>query len=342
MEIKITLKENSYSIFTGRNILKDIASFYNFSSHKVLIVTDSNIPSEYYSLIKEKINVVDTLILSPGEDSKSFNSYLKIQEKLLEHNFSRKDIVIALGGGVIGDLVGFASSTYKRGLKFINIPSSTLSMIDSSIGGKTAINFNGIKNVIGTFYQPSLVLIDFDLLKSLPQRHFNNGLIEALKAGYIYDPSILDLFSEDINSNLEEIIIKSIIVKKHFVEEDEKEQNIRKILNYGHTFGHGFESLGGFNDSLYHGEAVGLGMLVVSIDKEKLISYLNKLDIKYDFEISSQELIKIILNDKKVDGKYIDLILVDNIGESYIKKTSLEDLVSILEGGLEYVRRFRK
>ena len=342
MEIKITLKENSYSIFTGRNILKDITSFYDFSNHKVLIVTDSNIPNEYYSLIKEKINVVDTLILNPGEDSKSFNSYLKIQEKLLEHNFSRKDIVIALGGGVIGDLVGFASSTYKRGLTFINIPSSTLSMIDSSIGGKTAINFNGIKNVIGTFYQPSLVLIDFDLLKSLPQRHFNNGLIEALKAGYIYDPSILDLFSEDINSNLEEIIIKSIIVKKHFVEEDEKEQNIRKILNYGHTFGHGFESLGGFNDSLYHGEAVGLGMLVVSKDKEKLISYLNKLDIKYDFEISSQELIKIILNDKKVDGKYIDLILVDNIGESYIKKTSLEDLVSILEGGLEYVRRFRK
>ena len=342
MEIKIALKESSYSIFTGRNILKDITSFYDFSNHKVLIVTDSNIPNEYYSLVKEKINVVDTLILSPGEDSKSFNSYLKIQEKLLEHNFSRKDIVIALGGGVIGDLVGFASSTYKRGLKFINIPSSTLSMIDSSIGGKTAINFNGIKNVIGTFYQPSLVLIDFDLLKSLPQRHFNNGLIEALKAGYIYDPSILDLFSEDINSNLEEIIIKSIIVKKHFVEEDEKEQNVRKILNYGHTFGHGFESLGGFNDSLYHGEAVGLGMLVVSKDKEKLISYLNKLDIKYDFEISSQELIKIILNDKKVDGKYIDLILVDNIGESYIKKTSLEDLVSILEGGLEYVRRFRK
>ena len=342
MEIKIALKESSYSIFTGRNILKDITSFYDFSNHKVLIVTDSNIPNEYYSLVKEKINVVDTLILSPGEDSKSFNSYLKIQEKLLEHNFSRKDIVIALGGGVIGDLVGFASSTYKRGLTFINIPSSTLSMIDSSIGGKTAINFNGIKNVIGTFYQPSLVLIDFDLLKSLPQRHFNNGLIEALKAGYIYDPSILDLFSEDINSNLEEIIIKSIIVKKHFVEEDEKEQNIRKILNYGHTFGHGFESLGGFNDSLYHGEAVGLGMLVVSKDKEKLISYLNKLDIKYDFEISSQELIKIILNDKKVDGKYIDLILVDNIGESYIKKTSLEDLVSILEGGLEYVRRFRK
>ena len=239
-------------------------------------------------------------------------------------------------------MVGFASSTYKRGLTFINIPSSTLSMIDSSIGGKTAINFNGIKNVIGSFYQPSLVLIDFDLLKSLPQRHFNNGLIEALKAGYIYDPSILDLFSQDINSNLEEIIIKSIIVKKHFVEEDEKEQNIRKILNYGHTFGHGFESLGGFNDSLYHGEAVGLGMLVVSKDKERLISYLNKLDIKYDFEISSQELIKIILNDKKVDGKYIDLILVDNIGESYIKKTSIEDLISILEGGLEYVRRFRK
>lgn len=342
MKIEILLKEKSYSIITGRNILKDISSLYDFSNHKVLIVTDSNIPKEYYYLLQSHINVKEVLVLKPGEDTKSIESYLKIQEKLLQHNFSRKDIVIALGGGVIGDLVGFASSTYKRGLTFINIPTSTLSMIDSSIGGKTAINFNGIKNIIGTFYQPSLVLIDFDLLSSLPSRHFNNGLVEALKAGYIYDPSILDLFSKDIHSNIEEIITKSIIAKKYYVEKDEKEENIRKILNYGHTFGHGFESLGGFSEKLYHGEAVALGMLVVSNEKEKLISYLNKLDIKYDFEIDKKELINIILNDKKVDGEFIDLIKVDQIGKGYISKIPTKELSSIIKGGLEYVRRFRK
>ena len=302
----------------------------------------SNIPKEYYFLIQSHIKVIDILVLEPGEETKSVASFLKIQDKLLEHNFSRKDIVIALGGGVIGDLVGFASSTYKRGLTFINIPTSTLSMIDSSIGGKTAINFNGIKNIIGTFYQPSLVVIDFDLLKSLPVRHMNNGLVEALKAGYIYDPSILDLFSKDIDSNIEEIITKSIIAKKYYVENDEKEENIRKILNYGHTFGHGFESLGGFSEKLYHGEAVALGMVIISKEKERLISYLDKLDIKYDFEIDSKELINIILNDKKVDGDYIDLIKVDERGKGYISKTPINELHSILEGGLNYVRHFRK
>ena len=342
MEINISLKERSYSIITGRNILKNISSYYDFSNHKVLIVTDSNIPKEYYFLIQSHIKVIDILVLEPGEETKSVASFLKIQDKLLEHNFSRKDIVIALGGGVIGDLVGFASSTYKRGLTFINIPTSTLSMIDSSIGGKTAINFNGIKNIIGTFYQPSLVVIDFDLLKSLPVRHMNNGLVEALKAGYIYDPSILDLFSKDIDSNIEEIITKSIIAKKYYVEKDEKEENIRKILNYGHTFGHGFESLGGFSEKLYHGEAVALGMVIISKEKEELISYLDKLDIKYDFEIDSKELINIILNDKKVDGDYIDLIKVDERGKGYISRTPINELHSILEGGLNYVRHFRK
>ena len=262
--------------------------------------------------------------------------------ELLNHNFSRKDVVIALGGGVIGDLVGFVCSTYKRGIKYVNIPTSTLSMIDSSIGGKTAINYNEIKNAIGSFYQPSLVLIDFDLLKSLEKRHFNNGLVEALKMGYIYDSSILDLFEKDINSNLEEIINKSILGKKYFVEKDEKEEGIRKILNYGHTFGHGFESLAHFSNKLYHGEAVALGMLIVNDDKEKLTKYLKKLDISYDFDIDENKIKEIILQDKKIEGDHIDLILVDRISEGYIKKTSLNELEDILKNGLPFVKQLRK
>lgn len=341
MEIKITLKDSSYSIFTGRNILQNISNYFSFEDKKVLIVTDSNIPREYYQAIQKSINVTDIIVLNPGEQTKSIDSYLLIQNKLLELNFSRHDILISLGGGVITDLVGFVASTYKRGIQYINIPSSTLSMIDSSIGGKTGINFNLHKNVIGTFYQPSLVLIDFDLLKSLSKRHFNNGLVEALKAGYIHDSKILELFSQDINSNLEEIITRSILVKKYYVENDEKEKNIRKILNYGHTFGHAFESLANFTDEIYHGEAIGLGMLVIDENKEELITYLEKLGIKYDFDIDSSKVINLITNDKKVNGEYIDLIKVKN-NQGYVCKTPISSLESILEGGLNYVRRFRK
>ena len=342
MNIKIQLKESSYNIHTGRDILKNLSTYFNFKNKKVLVITDSNIPEEYLKIIKNQINVTSSLILEPGEHSKSFDSYLLIINELLNNNFSRTDIVIALGGGVIGDLVGFVCSTYKRGIKYINIPTSTLSMIDSSIGGKTAINYKEIKNVIGAFYQPSLVLIDFNLLKSLEKRHFNNGLIEALKMGYIYDSSILDLFNGDIDSNLEEIINKSILGKKYFVEKDEKEENIRKILNYGHTFGHGFESLAHFSNKLYHGEAVALGMLIVSDSKEELLKYLEKLDISYDFDIDEHKIKEIILQDKKIEGDYIDLILVDKISEGYIKKTSLNELDNILKDGIPFVKKLKK
>ncbi len=342
MELTLNLKTSSYKIVYGHDILKTISSYYDFTNKKVLVVTDDNIPFSYIDEIKKVIPTLHTLILPHGEETKSFPYYLKINDELIKYNFSRNDCIIALGGGVIGDLVGLVSSTYKRGIDFINIPTSTLSMIDSSIGGKTAIDYNNIKNIIGTFYQPKLVLIDFDTLKSLPLRQVNNGLIEALKAGFILDNSILDLFDqEDIYSHLEEIIIKAINVKKYYVENDEKETSIRKILNYGHTFGHAFEALGGFSSSLYHGEAVGLGMLIVSDEKEKMMSYLNKLNIKYDFDIDESKIIPLILNDKKVNGEYIDLILIEN-NKGVIKKTKLDELNSYLKGGMEYVRLFRK
>jgi 3-dehydroquinate synthase len=342
MELNLNLKTSSYKIVYGHDILRTLSSYYDFSNKKVLIVSDDNIPLKYINEVKKEIVDVYTLILPHGEETKSFPYYLKINDELIKHNFSRNDCIIALGGGVIGDLVGLAASTYKRGIDFINIPTSTLSMIDSSIGGKTAIDYKDIKNVIGTFYQPKLVLIDFDTLNSLPIRQVNNGLVEALKAGFIYDTSILELFDkDDIYSHLEEIIIKAINVKKYYVENDEKEISIRKILNYGHTFGHAFEALGGFSDSLYHGEAVGLGMLIVSEDKEKMISYLKKLNIKYDFDIDEDKIIPLILNDKKVNGEYIDLIVIEN-NKGVIKKTRLDSLVSYLKGGMKYVRLFRK
>jgi 3-dehydroquinate synthase len=340
MDIEINLKEHAYHIITGRNILQDINSYYDFSSKKVLVVSDDNIPFRYLEALKKVISFT-YLILPHGEKTKDITHFLEIQNQLLEQEFSRKDVIIALGGGVISDLVGFVASTYKRGIDFINIPTSTLAMIDASIGGKTAIDFQGVKNIIGTFYQPKLVLIDFDLLSSLPIRQFNNGLVEALKASYIYDPTILDLF-ENIPQNLEEIIIRSIKVKKYFVENDEKETSIRKILNFGHTFGHGFESYFALSNTLYHGEAVGIGMLLLVKDKEKMLTYLQKLDISLNEDYDENQIIEFIKNDKKKTNNTISLILVDHIGEAYIKETTFDELKNILQGGKEYVRRLRK
>ena len=246
------------------------------------------------------------------------------------------DTIIALGGGVIGDLVGFVASTYKRGIEFINIPTSSLSMIDSSIGGKTAINYKHYKNVIGSFYPPKGVLIDYSLLSSLPIRQLNNGLVEALKAGYIYDHSIIDEFKKD-SLDIETIITKSILVKKYFVENDEKETSIRKILNYGHTIGHAFESIYGFSNTLYHGEAVAIGMLLVNDNHEEVLSFIKKLGIHFTEEVNINELMRYISNDKKMNRNTIDLIRVNDKG-GYIDSISLEDLRKILEKEIHYVR----
>ena len=341
MIIKMNLGMNSYDIVVERGILEKAGQLLNLN-RKVLIVTDDGVPTEYSRCVAAQCKDAYIQCVCQGEQSKGFETYQKLLSFLLKSGFSRGDCVVAVGGGVVGDLSGFVAATFMRGIDFYNIPTTLLSQIDSSIGGKTGINYQGIKNVIGTFYQPSLVLVDFDLLNSLDQRHFNNGLVEALKMGYIYDSTILDLFEGDIDSNLEDIINKSIIGKKYYVEQDEKEENIRKILNYGHTFGHGFESLGGFSDKLYHGEAVALGMLVVNEDKDNLSKYLEKLNIKYDFDFDKEKLMESVLQDKKIDGDYIDLIKVDQISEGYISKTSLNKLNEILEGGIDYVRRFRK
>ncbi|MDD6302828.1 MAG: 3-dehydroquinate synthase [Bacillales bacterium] len=341
MIINIELQNNSYPIYIEKDGIKNLHKYFNLLEHKVLIVSDSNIPFGYIKTIQDQCTNSYYFIIKAGEESKSIDNYLTLQKILLEKEFSRKDIIIGLGGGVVGDLTAFVASTFKRGIPFINIPTSSLAMIDSSIGGKTAINYLGIKNCIGTFYQPKLVIIDFNLLKSLPIRHLNNGLIEALKAGYIYDSSIIDLFKDDPYKNLEEIIIRSIKVKKHYVEIDEKELNERKILNYGHTFGHALESYFHFSDSLYHGEAVAIGMLLISDEKEELLQILKKLNIHLNDTYDYDKIIELIKNDKKVDKEYVDLILRKNkVG--VICPTKIDRLKEMLIGGEQYVRCLRK
>ena len=330
MVINVALQNTQYNIYIERGIISHLDQYVK-KDCKVLIITDTNIPQTYIDKVSANFKMVFVKKLQPGEVSKSIASFESCQQLLLEKCFSRDDLIIALGGGVVGDLAGFVASTYKRGIAFVNIPTTTLSQIDSSIGGKTAINLSGIKNVVGSFYQPKAVFIDFDTLTTLTTRHYHNGLVEAIKAGLIGDKSLFEEF-EKPQLNIEEIIIKAIMVKKAVVEVDEKELGLRKILNFGHTLGHGIEAYY-HNEGYYHGEVVGLGMLKVLNDeilKLRLKAILKKLNLPTEVAYDPEKVYEFILNDKKINHDTIDLVRVKTIGHAYIETVSLTSLKELL------------
>ena len=339
MEFTVNLKDAKSRVIIEKGCSDHLKDYHVFSG-KLMIISDDNIPMSLKEKILSQFENAILVEVSEGEVSKSFDTYQMLMTKLLELGFSRKDTIVALGGGVIGDLSGFVASTYKRGCHFVSIPTTTLSQIDSSIGGKVAINHNGIKNCIGNFYHPEVVFVDVNTLKTLSKRHFYNGLVEALKAGCIQDPVIFNLFKEHVDEldvespYLEEIITRSLLMKKRVVEEDEKEQNIRKILNFGHTIGHAIESYYHLHD-YYHGECVANGMIFIEKNEEikkDLISILNKMNIPFVKELDEDALIEFMKNDKKASGNKIDIVLVDTLGEAYLKKVSIDELRKYLRG----------
>ena len=333
MEFNVNLKDAKSRVIIERGCCSHLNDYIDFNG-KVMVISDDHIPNELKENVCNQFNDAVLVEVAMGESSKGFDTYQMLIEKLLELGFSRKDFIVALGGGVIGDLSGFVASTFKRGCRFISIPTTTLSQIDSSIGGKVAINCNGIKNCVGNFYHPEIVFVDIETLKTLDKRHFYNGLVEALKAGLIQDPVLFDLFKNhadelDINSPyLEEIITRSLLMKKNVVEKDEKEQNIRKILNFGHTIGHAIESYYHLSD-YYHGECVGNGMIYIEENesiRNDLIDILNKMNIPLLNSLDEDALIEFIKNDKKAKGNSIDIVLVDEIGKAYLKKVEIDEL----------------
>ena len=275
------------------------------------------------------------MTVEQGEQTKSLDTYRSLCSLLLDEGFSRKDCVIALGGGVMGDLVGFVAATYMRGIDFINIPTTTLSQIDSSIGGKVAGNLGDVKNIVGGFYQPKCVIIDFDTLKTLPERHYNNGLVEAVKAGLIYDEELFRLFeTQDPKEHIEEIIYRSLMVKKAVVEQDEKEQGLRKILNFGHTVGHGVETINGLS-KLYHGECVAIGMFPMLESeelKERLRAVCEKLHVPTHSSVDHNMLMNLIRKDKKAAGDRITVVKVGQVGHAHLEEITMNELEKQLEG----------
>ena len=325
MKIDVKTSTNNYEVIIERDILNKVNKYLDLSK-KVLIVSDSGVPSIYIDTLKKQCVDPYVFIFKAGEERKNINTYQEILSFMIENNFTRSDMVIALGGGVVGDLSGFVASTFNRGIKFVNIPTTLLSQVDSSIGGKTAIDYQGIKNVVGSFYPPSLVLIDPKTLNTLDKRQFNAGLVEAIKMATTFNKDLFEQIRncKDINEIIDEVIYQALLIKKEVVENDEKEKGLRKILNFGHTIGHAIEA----SSSYLHGECVGLGMLYFASEnvKEVLIPLLKKYDLPTSVNINKEKLLSLIVHDKKASGNSIDIILVDEIGSYKIKKVNVNDL----------------
>lgn len=327
MIINMDLGKNSYDIVVERGCLNKACELFDLN-RKVLIVTDDGVPEKYSKTVAKMCKEPYIECVAQGEGSKSFKTYEYLLGRLLEYGFTRGDCVVAVGGGVVGDLSGFVASSFMRGIDFYNIPTTLLSQIDSSIGGKVAINLNGIKNIVGAFYQPKKVLIDPDVLKTLPERQISNGLAEAIKMSLTSDAELFDLLeTKDILENIDEIIIKSLKIKRMVVQQDEKEKGLRKILNFGHTIGHGIES----TMKLYHGECVALGMIpMCGIDvRSRLIKVLEKADLPTNIAIDKEACLSAIKHDKKFDKDKITVIYVNSPGEFEMKKLTIEELSEI-------------
>ena len=326
--LRMELNESSYDITVGKNLLNSADKYFNLD-RKVLIVTDDGVPKQYSETIAKLAKEAHIVTVKSGEESKSFDTLKTLLGAMCNAEFGRGDCAIAVGGGVVGDLTGFAASMYMRGIDFYNVPTTLLSQVDSSIGGKTAINFNGIKNVVGAFNQPKAVLIDTDTLLTLDERQKKSGLCEAIKMAMTSDKDLFELIEKlsknEIYDHIDEIIVKSLKIKKAVVEEDEKETGLRKILNFGHTLGHGIESEEGMS-GLLHGECVALGMppMCSSEAESRLVAVLKKVGLDHVYHGNIKSALGYVSHDKKCSGKSVSVITVKEIGKCSIDKMSID------------------
>lgn len=326
----MNLGEHSYDIIVERGALKRAAEHFDLS-RKVLIVTDSGVPAVYADTVAALCKTPYIVTIPEGEKSKSFEMYGKILGKMCEAEFTRTDCVIAVGGGVCGDLAGFCAASYMRGIDFYNIPTTVLSQIDSSIGGKTAIDFGGYKNIVGAFHQPKKVIIDSDVLATLPGRRIADGLSEAVKMAATYDSELFELFEkctkeEIFGEKIDEIIVGSLKIKQDVVQQDEKETGLRKILNFGHTAAHALESCGDFS-GYFHGECVAIGMLPMCRGevRDRIERVLVKIGLPTKPFGNKEKVLSAIAHDKKLSGTKLTAVYVPEIGKYEMRKVDLEE-----------------
>ncbi|WP_187910551.1 3-dehydroquinate synthase [Helicobacter pylori] len=341
-EILIPLKEKSYKVFLGELPKMEL-------KQKALIISDSIVAGLHLSYLLKRLKALEVrvCVIESGEKYKNFHSLERILNNAFEMQLNRHSLMIALGGGVISDMVGFASSIYFRGIDFINIPTTLLAQVDASVGGKTGINTPYGKNLIGSFHQPRAVYIDLSFLKTLEKREFQAGVAEIIKMAVCFDKNLVErletLETKDLKDCLEEVIFQSVSIKVQVVMQDEKERNIRAGLNYGHTFGHAIEKETDYERFL-HGEAIAIGMrmandLALSLgmltlkEYERIENLLKKFDLVFHYKIIDlQKFYERLFLDKKSEDKTIKFILPKGIGAfevaSHIPK---ETILKVLE-----------
>ena len=330
--LHMDLGADSYDIIIERGALQKAGEYLDLD-RKVLVLTDDGVPERYAQTVAAQAKDGHVFTVSQGEESKSIPTFSKVLSELLKLGFSRRDAVVAVGGGVVGDLAGFVASAYMRGIDFYNTPTTVLSQVDSSIGGKTAVNLDGIKNIVGAFKQPKRVLVDLELLSTLPERQISNGLAEAVKMSLTSDAELFGLFEKgNISERMDEIITRSLCIKKDVVEQDEKELGLRKILNFGHTIGHGIESFEHLN-GLYHGECVALGMIpMVSEElRPRLIKVLDMLGLPTSVELDADEVYRAMTHDKKGEGDSVTVTTVSQPGSFEMKKIAFSELYPLIK-----------
>lgn len=329
MIIPVKTASGGYDIVLERGVLARAAEFLQLS-RRVLIVTDDGVPEIYSKTVAAQCQSPTVLTLPQGEATKNIESFKRILEALCEHGFTRTDCVVAVGGGVMGDLAGFAASCYMRGIDFYNIPTTVLSQVDSSIGGKTAIDFCGYKNIVGAFYPPKCVLIDPDTLKTLDPRQISNGLAESVKMALTSDAELFSLIEKG-EIDTDGIIYRSLLIKKQVVEADERESGLRKILNFGHTLAHAVESQAA--GALIHGECVAIGMLPMCSPavRQRLLPVLKRLSLPTSHGFDTASLIDALKHDKKASGDTITVIYVDTPGTFEMKKVDFDTLSAMIE-----------
>ena len=332
MNIKVDLGQNSYDIIIERGILNNADKYMNLN-RKVLVVTDSGVPKAYSDKVAQLCKESVRVCVPQGEPSKNVTNWQKMLQTMLENNFTRTDCVVAVGGGVVGDMAGFAAACYMRGIDFYNIPTTVLSQVDSSVGGKTAIDFGQYKNMVGAFHQPRCVLIDPNVLATLPPRQIANGLAESVKMALTFDAALFERIEwENVSDIIDEIIARSVELKKIVVEQDEKESGLRKVLNFGHTIGHAVETSLGL-DSYLHGECVGFGMIPMCSEKvrNRLIPVLEKLGLPTQIKFDKNKVTEAIQHDKKFDGDNVTIVRVEEIGKYNMVKISREELIGLIK-----------
>ncbi|MCF0148403.1 MAG: 3-dehydroquinate synthase [Clostridium sp.] len=346
MKLNIDLSHSSYDIIIEKGLLNNLSKEVSevFKGKKIFVLTDKNVDKFYGNKVLQELSDFgyDTkkLVLEAGEETKSFFTLPKIYDELLNFKMTRSDLIITLGGGVIGDLGGFVASTYLRGIPFIQVPTTLLAQVDSSVGGKVGIDLDRGKNLVGSFYHPKKVIIDPEVLKSLSDRVFNDGMAEVIKYGCIKDKDFFDNLlkykdKEEVMNNIEYIIHNCCRIKKEVVEKDEKDTGERMLLNFGHTIGHAIEKYYKYN-KYTHGEAVAIGMYEItkiseaSFETEKgtadiIKNILIKYNLPYKLDIDLNEIKETISLDKKNINNKLNLIFLKKIGESKIVQREVID-----------------